>query len=168
VAWNLPFTGCLRKLKKFRKSGEGETKMKNNVIRMVLAVGAACVCGSALDAQTYILSAKIPFAFQAAGKAFPAGKYTVAERGDSRVPSVQSSTTGESVFIAGADHSLSPAGPARLVFHCYSGYTCFLAEIRPTAGSGSKVSMTKAEKAIVQGEGPREMATISVDLRRAD
>jgi hypothetical protein len=36
------------------------------------------------------------------------------------------------------------------------------------SGAGSNVAMTKAEKEIVNGNQPREMATISVDLRHAD
>ena len=142
--------------------------MNNNAIRMFLALGAACVCGSALNAQSYGLSAKIPFEFRAAGKDFAAGKYVVHEHGNSTVPSLQSNTTGVSVFIAGADRSLTPAGRPRLVFHCYAGYTCFLAEIHPVNGAGIHVAMTKGEKEIANGDHPREMATISVDLRHAD
>jgi hypothetical protein len=142
--------------------------MKNRVIRMFLAVGAACICGGALHAQSNDLSAKVPFAFQVAGKAFPAGKYVVGDHGYSGVLSLRSYTQGDRVFITGAIHTLARVGPPRLVFHCYSGESCFRAEVRPASGSGSKVTMTKAEKEIVNAERPREMATISVDLRHAD
>jgi len=144
--------------------------MKNNTIKMFLAVGAACVFGTALDAQTNNLSAKIPFAFQVNGKAFAPGKYLVGQSGygHAGVPFFQSSETGESVYVAGADHSLSHASDPKLVFHCYAGKTCFLAEIRPRNDAGSHVPMTKAEKEIVNSDQPREMAIISVDLRHAD
>ena len=142
--------------------------MKNNAIGMFLALGAACVCGSALDAQSNELSAKVPFAFQVAGKDFAAGRYVVRDHGYLGIPSVQNAATGELVFVAGADHALTQAGAPRLVFHCYAGNTCYLAEIRPASGSGSHVAMTKAEKEIANSNRHREMATISVDLRRAD
>jgi hypothetical protein len=142
--------------------------MNNNVIRMFLAVGAACICGSALHAQSNDLSAKVPFTFQVSGKAFPAGRYVVGEYGYTGVMSLKSGTTGSKIFITGADHALTRVGPPRLVFHCYAGDTCFLAEVRPASGPGSKVAMSKAEKEIANGEGPREMATVSVDLRHAD
>src|SRR5580704_17885506 len=102
--------------------------MKNNAIRMFLALGAVCVGGSALNAQSNDLSAKVPCAFQVAGKAFPAGRYLVRDNRSSSVtvPTIQNMTTGESVFISGANRSLTPAGPSRLVFHCYAGNTCFL------------------------------------------
>jgi hypothetical protein len=142
--------------------------MKNTVISTFLAVSAACLGGSALIAQSNDLSAKVPFAFQVADKAFPAGRYVVGEYGYTGVHSLRSTTTGKAVFIAGADRSLTHAGPARLVFHCYSGDNCFLAEIRPASGSGSTVSMGKTEKEIVNSERNREMATISVGLRYGD
>ncbi len=142
--------------------------MKNNALRIALALGAACVCASALDAQSYDFSAKVPFGFQVSGQAFPAGKYIVLEHGDARVPQVQNARTGLSVFVFGASHSLTHAGAPRLVFHCYAGNACFLAEIRPASDSGIQVSMTRAEKEIVSKDQPHEMATVSIDLRRAD
>jgi hypothetical protein len=143
--------------------------MKNHTMTMFLALGAACVFGSALDAQSSDFAAKVPFGFQIAGKAFPAGKYLVAEHGQAvSIPSVQNMTTGEKVFVPGADHSLTRVGTPSLVFHCYAGNTCYLAEIRPPAGAGSHVAMSKAEKEVARGDHPPEMATISVDARRAD
>jgi hypothetical protein len=142
--------------------------MKNNAIRIFLALGAACVCASALDAQSNDLSAKVPFAFQVAGKAFPAGRYLVGDYGSTGILILKNAAIGNSVFLAGANHTMEPVRPGRLVFHCYAGDTCFLAEVRPASGPGSKVSMTKAEKEILNGDRPKEMATISVDLRHVD
>jgi hypothetical protein len=142
--------------------------MKNHAIGMLLAMGAALVGGTALEAQSNELSAKVPFAFQLAGKDFAAGRYVVREHGYLMLPSVQNVATGQHVFVSGADHVLSPVGPPRLVFHCYAGSTCFLAEIRMPSGPGTQVAMSRAEKEIVKSERPREMATISVDLRHAD
>ncbi len=141
--------------------------MKTNAIR-ILALGAVCVYGSALDAQSHNLSATIPFAFQAADKAFPAGKYVVTENGMAGVPTLKNVKTGNAVFIAGASHSLDPVRPGRLVFHCYSTDGCFLAEIWPVTGYGSTVAKTKAEKEILKGDRPHEMATISIGLHPAD
>jgi hypothetical protein len=139
--------------------------MKNNVMRIFLVLGAAAICGTALDAQSRdLLSAKIPFAFEAGGQHFAPGKYVVREHGYSGVPAIQSAKTGQTVFVTGAVHTLAQVSPPKLVFHCYAGATCFLAQIRPSNGTGSTVSMTKAEKEIANGERPREMATIAVEL----
>ncbi len=142
--------------------------MKTNVIRMFLALGAACVSGTALHAQSYDLSADIPFAFQVSGKALPAGKYVVSERGVAGVPTLQSRTTGHSILVGGAYRSLDPVHPGRLVFHCYGTNGCFLAEIWPVSGAGSAVAPSKAEKEIRATGHAREMATRFVDLHRAD
>jgi hypothetical protein len=142
--------------------------MKNNAIRMFLALGAACVFGSALEAQSIDLKAKVPFAFHVIGKDFAAGKYALYTNGPLGVPTIQNVTTRESVFVIGADHSLSAGGDPRLVFHCYAGNNCFLSEIRLGRTVGSRVGISKAEKEILKGEGPHEMATISVGLRQAD
>ena len=141
--------------------------MKNNKIGMFLALGAACVCGSALNAQVTSenLLAKVPFAFQVPGGNFEAGKYLLSESGYLGVPSIQNVESGRRVFVLGADHALGTAGSPKLVFHCYSGNSCFLAEIHPRTGRGSHVAMTKAEKEIAYGDQRREMATISVALR---
>jgi hypothetical protein len=144
--------------------------MKNNVIRMFLAVGAAYVGASALDAQstTDLLTAKVPFAFQVRGENFEAGKYDVRANGMTSIPSIRNVATGRGVFVSGAANVLTHAGAPRLVFHCYAGKTCFLAEIRPDSGPGSLVSMSKEEKAIAKGEANREVATISVALQSGE
>jgi hypothetical protein len=143
--------------------------MKNNAIRMFLAIGAACVCGSALaQSSNEVLSAKIPFAFQVGGGTFEAGRYLLHEHGYLRTPSIQNVVTGQTVFVAGINHAQTHKGLPKLVFHCYADHACFLAEIQAPNGDGSKVAMTKAEKALLHGDVPREMATISVDLRHAD
>ena len=141
--------------------------MKINTIRMFLALGAASICG-ALHAQTYNLAAKVPFAFQTANHVFPAGNYLEADYGATGVPMLKNATTGQAVFVTGATHSLDAVRPGRLVFHCYGAEVCFLAEIRPATGYGSIVAKTKAEKEILKGDRASEMATIYVDLHRAD
>lgn len=141
--------------------------MKTNVIRMFLALSAACVTGSVLHAQSTDLVANVPFAFRVAGQAFPQGKYLVGEYGSTGIQMLKSATSGHGTFIPGAVSSLDLVHRNRLVFHCYSG-TCFLAEIWPAAGRGSAVPTSKEEKDIRNSEPPREMATRTVDLRRAD
>jgi hypothetical protein len=144
--------------------------MKNNAITMILALGAACCAGSALNAQSSnnVLLAKVPFAFQVNGENFAAGKYVVREQGYLGIPSIQNAATGRTIFVAGAFHGLPVVSQPKLVFHCYAGSTCFLAEIRPTTGSGSTIAMSKAEKEVASSDQRREMATIAVDLRNSD
>jgi hypothetical protein len=140
--------------------------MKTNAIRMFLALGAACVCGSVLQAQTYQLAANVPFEFQVGDKAVPEGKYVVSAYGPTGAQAMLSAPNGERYFVSGAYPKLDSTGSARLVFHCY-GDACFLAEIWPATGGGRIVSTSKAEKRIRQN-GKIEMAMRTVDLIRAD
>src|SRR5579871_1960362 len=119
VATNLRFSRHLRKPKRRRKRGKGEKKMKTNVIRMFLALSVVCIGGNVLDAQSRSVSGYIPFAFQAADKAFPEGKYVVGPYGESGVQTLHSPVTGSRVFIAGAYPKLDGDPRGRLVFHCY-------------------------------------------------
>ncbi len=143
-----------------------ENQMKTNMIRMFLALGAACVSGSVLHAQTYKLEAKIPFEFQVGNKVLPEGKYTVGSYGLSDMQTVLSNSKGERIFIAGAYPKLDSVRPGRLVFHCY-GNECFLAEIWPVDGKGRLVPASHAETAI-RRDAQLAMSMRTVDVRRAD
>jgi hypothetical protein len=50
--------------------------MKNNWMHFTLALGLMGAMATAVHAESF--SAEVPFAFEAAGKSFPAGVYTVA------------------------------------------------------------------------------------------
>jgi hypothetical protein len=143
-----------------------ENKMKTNMIRMFLALGAACVSGSVLNAQTYTLVANVPFEFQVGNKVFAEGKYTVGSYGMGDMQTVLSTPKGERIFIAGAYPKLDSVRPGRLVFHCY-GNECFLAEIWPVDGKGRLVPASHAETAI-RRDAQLAMAMRTVDVRRAD
>jgi hypothetical protein len=141
--------------------------MKNKAIRMFLAVGAACLCGSAVQAQSNDTKFDVPFAFQVLGKDFAAGKYVV-HQGSSGLPSLQNAATMQMTYVVPTQNSLTNASAPTLVFHCYAGDTCFLSEINTTNHTGSKVPMSKVEKEIAKSEARREMATISIGQRNAD
>jgi hypothetical protein len=140
--------------------------MKTNMIRMFLALGAACVSGSVLNAQTYRLAANIPFEFQVGNKVFPEGKYMVGSYGYSEMQTALSTPKGERIFIAGAYPKLDEVRPGRLVFHCY-GDACFLAEIWPVGSNGRLVPISHAEK-MIRRDAQLAMAMRTVDVRRAD
>jgi hypothetical protein len=141
--------------------------MKTNVMRMFLAIAAVATCGGSVYAQSYDLNVRVPFAFQVADNTFEAGKYVVRSE-NAGIPSVSNQAKGGKVFIAGTYPSLSGYSAPKLVFHCYSGNRCFLAQIWRGVGYGIEVPKSKAEKALANGESPAKMATIAVDMQRAD
>jgi hypothetical protein len=140
--------------------------MKTNVMRMFLAISTVSVFGGALHAQSFNMKADVPFAFRVNDKTFEPGTYNV-RRDTTAFPFLRNETSGESIFIAnrptdGVSHS------PKLVFHCYSGKQCFLAEIWSGAGAGNAVPKSKAEKNLLSDERAREMATVAINLRLAD
>ena len=141
--------------------------MKTQVINMILALGTVSGFGTSLHAQSYDLKANIPFAFHVNNKVFEPGKYNVESKGMS-IPSLRNNATGQSVFIVGANPVLDGKGESKLVFHCYSGTTCFLAEIWPGSKRGTTVPKSKTEKELASSDHAREMATLVIDLRRGD
>ena len=141
--------------------------MNTNFMKMFLAVSTVSLFGTALHAQSYVLTADIPFAFQVANKTYEPGKYQV-RQGSEAFPTLYDKVSGTRVFIAGASATLGTTRQPKLVFHCYNGDKCFLAEIWPTTGNASSVPKTRAEKDLLSGDRPREMATIAIDLRHAD
>src|SRR5690242_8576301 len=106
--------------------------MKTSFLGMFLALGAAFVSSNVLCAQTYKLTADIPFAFRVNDQVQPAGKYMIANDGRP-VPLLMRMTDMRKQFIVGATTAVesTQAQRGKLVFHCYGGSTCFLAEIRP-------------------------------------
>ena len=141
--------------------------MKTQMVRMLLALGTVSLFGGALHAQTYDLVANVPFKFQVSNQTLDAGKYLV-QQNQEGVATLRSMANGHATFIVGAYARLGKATTSKLVFHCYNGRDCFLTELWPDRGNGSGVPMSKAEKAIVRGEQAKEMATIAIEVRRAD
>jgi hypothetical protein len=134
---------------------------------MTLALVAAATFGSTLNAQSYQLSGTIPFAFHVGDKVYESGRYTISETAPTMVPSLMNNSTHHSTFVPGAVASRSGNRDRKLVFHCYNGTQCYLAEIWPGNQQGISIAMSKGEKQLVR-EGRREMAMIRVDLHVAD
>ena len=141
--------------------------MKFHIISMTLALGAITILGSTLNAQSYQVSGTVPFAFHVGDRVYESGKYTISETAPSMVPSLMNNATHHSTFVAGAVASKSGDKGRKLVFHCYNGTQCYLAEIWPGNEQGISISMSKGEKQLVR-EGRREMAMIRIDLHVAD
>ena len=142
--------------------------MKARMIAMFLAIGSASLFGTALLAQNHNLTADVPFGFQAGNLKFAPGAYVISKTGAVGPLSIMPVATRHATFITGAFPSMSGKERARLVFRCYGSNRCFLAEIWSGDAPGSNVPISKAEKDIRNGEPQREVAAISIDLRRAD
>jgi hypothetical protein len=138
--------------------------MKRQWMKLFLAACSVGTYGSALHAQTYEMTAKVPFAFHVDKTDFPAGEYSINRTGSSSTQFLQN-RTGPKIAIPGTANS-DNKGNARLVFHRY-GRDLFLAEIWNPVGTGSKVPMGKRERDVRERQGSNEVATISVAFTQA-
>jgi len=81
------------------ESGAGEKRRNRMKRSAVLTIGAFAfvlmACGVAAYAQATF---KIPFKFEAGGKTFPPGEYTVAQRGEGQV-AIRQEAKGEEVLV---------------------------------------------------------------------
>jgi hypothetical protein len=141
--------------------------MRTIIAKASMALGAVCLCGVALYAQTYQAAAKIPFTFHAGDTVLPAGEYRVGTTGNKPVIQVRNKETGRTNFIStnfGAENT--DHRRAVLVFHRY-GDAYFLSEMWDESGAGSRVPTTKSEKEYMSR--PNEVAGVVVSIPvRAD
>ena len=128
----------------------------------VLLVSLGAVTGSGLQAQTFDMHAVVPFAWEANGRQLNAGDYQITKDAVTHVITMRDNKTGEGMFLQVLDGSIGRA-TCRLIFHRY-GDQYFLAEIVGPTAAVSKVPVSKAERA-VQSEQPREMATVTVEIK---
>ena len=140
--------------------------MKRNVIGALMTlIVAFTVTVPVVNAQSTILTANVPFAFNIGAKQLPAGAYAVREM--NRATLIQSRDAKNSVLGIYNDAGPSKADETKLVFHRVSDHY-FLAEIWTSArGEGLSVPPSKLEKEMrASNSGPQGgVETVIVALR---
>ena len=131
-----------------------------------LLIAAAALLATAGMAGAQTIKAEVPFGFRVAGKAMPAGAYTVSASrlgGGSLVFRLSNDDSKHSVMTAPYARSSQKAGAtdAWLAFQC-SGEQCALAQITPGSGETYQVPQPK-----MSGEGTR-LAVIHAVLLSAE
>jgi hypothetical protein len=119
--------------------------MKNLATKLFLTFAAVCMLGNSLHAQSYKISANIPFAFHAGKTSLPAGQYVAQKPFESQVQSLVSPNGGK-VAVASMNNMSDTKDQPRLVFHRY-GNEYFLSEIWNGKGTGVRLQPTKEERA---------------------
>ena len=87
--------------------------MKNNWMHFTLALGLMGAMATAVHAESF--SAEVPFAFEAAGKSFPAGVYTV-EPVSGGVIMIHNAASGETAAIMASPATLVEIPKPGMVF----------------------------------------------------
>ena len=119
--------------------------MKQKSLRRTFIAALLTLVAGAAYGQDNGTTAKIPFAFRAAGLDLPAGKYRVGPTtGDSVNMELQNIDTGKSTFIqAKALIADSKNARPRLIFQCGGEEGCSLAKLWAGAGSGLEFTTPK-------------------------
>ena len=113
--------------------------MKNNWMHFTLALGLMGALATAAHAESF--SAEVPFAFEAAGKSFPAGVYTV-DSISSGVIMIHNAASGETAAMMALPASLAEIPKAGMVFD-KSASLATLSGVNLTSGLALTVAPAK-------------------------
>jgi hypothetical protein len=125
-----------------------------------LAAAALCFTAGVVStpAQGPRVKVQVPFAFEAANKAMPAGEYEVwSERNEVLLRN----SDGNIVAMQQSNRVVRNGGNSgQVVFHCYENH-CFLSELW-TADSeqGREVLESKSEREIAKHQEPQQFALL--------
>jgi hypothetical protein len=135
--------------------------MKRTITKLFLALGSLCIGAIGLKAQTYALSASIPFAFHANGTNCSSGTYVFQKDTNPDTESLLNKDTGRSLFLGALPQSKVNHGSPRLVFHRY-GNEYFLSEVWNDQGTGTRFSASKLEKQVRERTAEAKAKTATV------
>lgn len=135
--------------------------MKNFLTTLMTAAALLCTLGGALEAQSYQVSATVPFGWQANGHQFSAGTYLIGKEESAPVICIRN-TDGKGGFVMTGQATGKDSSP-RLVFHRYGDHY-FLAEVWAPDAAGSKLRVSSAEKETIASAKPRKAETVLVAI----
>ena len=129
----------------------------------------AAVLAVPLAAQTFRVTANVPFEFMVAGRSMPAGNYHIGNLGSNRTGAIQVSGDNSSVVLLANNTTASQnerAGQALLVFHRY-GDRYFLSRIVDgRRDSGVEIPASHTEKELSKTASIERFETVAVLARR--
>jgi hypothetical protein len=139
------------------KNSSEEIDMK----RMILTFAAGCIALTTLQAQSFINTAEIPFAFHAGKTTLPAGHYRFSQSRGNQFQMIQNQQTYESIMLMAGTPGVGAAKHSRLIFHRY-GQQYFLSEVHSGNGNDTRLPITSAEREAREQAAPDQEASVSV------
>lgn len=136
--------------------------MKNFLTNLMTAAALLCTLGGALEAQSYQVTAKVPFEWQANGHQFSAGNYVIVKEDSSPVIGMRDMKDNKGAFLMTIDATGKNSRP-RLVFHRY-GNQYFLAEVWAPGAIGSKLHVSSAERETIASKNSPHAETVLVAI----
>jgi len=139
--------------------------MKSKLNRIALTVGLSTLMGSALlvASNSTEAVAEIPFGFQIANHALPAGTYAVEKMDAINVLVLRNRETGEAVMTATSATAYGKPGNPKLVFNHY-GDRYFLSQIWLDSSTGQVLAPCKLEKEM-SASSPTKGVLASIRLK---
>ena len=134
--------------------------MKKQSLAASVALLVSIVAASASFAHSRVLSANIPFAFEAGNKTLPAGQYQIESviTGDGTLHRIRRvDSKGQALVSSIRVTSKNEKAVQKLVFHRY-GRSYFLAEIWNGDGRVRQLFESEQEKEAARGEEGTEVA----------
>ena len=126
-------------------------------LKLMMLLGGLLAFTVAANAQSEVVTAHVPFAFEAGGKLLPAGDYRVDRAEGSNLLLIHGSSGNAAAFLTMATESAAAAETASLLFE-REGATLVLSAVR-LPGQQSRV--LHAQHASIKGG----VATVSVSSR---
>ncbi len=136
--------------------------MKRLTMKLFLTFAAVCAWGSALQAQSYRMSADVPFAFHLGASSLPAGAYQLEKPLETQVQSMIT-PSGRRVLVGLAGNLFDSRNTPRLVFHRY-GNEYFLSEIWNGKGSGTKLKPTASENSVKETAAANTARNVTIAM----
>ena len=136
--------------------------MKSQFVRTVLIAGLATIGSLTASAQNKSADAKIPFAFTANHKSYPAGEYRIQETNTSGLFQLNDYADAKSGLVSagGAEDRKGSAEQGHLTFACAQG-DCVLSQIWLPGSSVGYVRSTSAVDSDLQRKlGMATMVTV--------
>ena len=130
-----------------------------------LACAAFGLLGTALQAQEYRVTSKVPFSFIVSGRTCPAGPYALQAQSYQNFEYLKNLRGKCSLFVNSRRILLEPAGNAhaRLIFHRY-GNSYFLSQVWNGQGTGSVLPVSERERKMQELTSAPAVATAAVEL----
>jgi len=142
--------------------------MKKQLSVAFAAVVLVLAISAPLAAQSWHLTANIPFEFTVAGKVLPAGSYAIQNSNDGSVVTLQSADTGASALVLTqrAPEYSQDRSVATLTFNRY-GDTYFLSQIwNGFTGSGRELAPGKTERELSRTSSIQTFQVLAYLARR--
>jgi hypothetical protein len=138
------------------------------VLGFLSVVAVTFVLTAPLSAQTFKLSASVPFEFTVAGRSMPAGDYSI-DAGSSPMGAVRVSSGNEGVYFLAIRDTASQkerTGQSLLLFHRYGDRYFLSSIVDGSLNTGVEIPTSRIEKELSKTASLQKFETVAVLARR--